>query len=315
MDDLRALPDGEPLLTAARAGDAAEVQRLFAELSQREVLPARLHHHLAVLTTRAAGQAEEAPDHAAAAELWRRAWRHWLVVLADADTGPAAGPRNALLDHLTGRLRRRINDLLRSGDVDSARRYSELVRKLPGAASPSQPALVEDLTARVERFRDELATEHLLATREAMRYGSVPEGWRADYERGLTQLRRLMALDRDNVRLLTAVIETCADWFLDLYNAQDWPRLKQEVERYTPMATHLVRLTAGQQAASDQHPARPALSEFYKFRGFVEPDTASRVALYREALRLSPANENVRELLAGLGVKDIEDETEGESDE
>ena len=51
-----------------------------------------------------------------------------------------------------------------------------------------------------------------------MRYGDVPEGWHADYEKGLSHLRRLLSLDRDNVRLLTAVVEVCGDWFLDLYN-------------------------------------------------------------------------------------------------
>ena len=45
----------------------------------------------------------------------------------------------------------------------------------------------------------------------------------------------------------------------------------------------------------------PALAEFYKFRGFVAAGRENKAALYREALRFNPANENARELLAELG--------------
>lgn len=288
-DEVGALGEGEAVLAAARAGDGEEARRLLGE---RAGLSPRLHHHLALLATRAA-LAQERTEPAAAAEAWRRAWRHWLALLA----APEAPAGAALFDHLLTAHRARLNDLLRQGEVEPARRYAALVRQLPDMAGPDHPHLRDDLAGRAARFWDELATEHLLATRESMRFGDIPEGWRADYERGLTALRRLMALDRDNVRLLTAVVETCAAWFLDLYNTHDPDRLRQEVERYAPLAAHLVRLTASQPG---DHPARPALAEFYKFRGFVEADPASRAALYREALRLNPRNDNVRDLLAQL---------------
>ena len=64
----------------------------------------------------------------------------------------------------------------------------------------------------------------------------MSEGWNADYEKGLGYLSRLLSLDRDNTRLLTALVEICTEWFLDCYNNQDFPRLWQGVERYTPLA-------------------------------------------------------------------------------
>jgi hypothetical protein len=305
VEVLRALPEeGEALLAAARSGDGALVANILDERFQRAAgVPGALHHHLAIVSMRAADKLEDSSDTTTlAVEQWQRAWRHWLAFLSS-EEGQTSQTRPLLLDHLLALHRKRLNDLLRQGDVELARRYSELVRKLPemvGSESTAAVLLRDDLTARIDRFRDELATEHLLSTREAMKFGDVPEGWRADYERGLGQLRRLMALDRDNVRLLTAVVETCAEWFLDLYHAQDSARMRQEVDRYTPLATHLVRLIGSQ---SKDHPARPALSEFYKFRGFVEPNVPARIALYQEALRLHPANENVRELLENLGVE------------
>jgi hypothetical protein len=160
------------------------------------------------------------------------------------------------------------------------------------------PALAPELAERVARFRDELATEYLVLTREAMRYGAIPEGWRADYDKGLGHLRRFLSLDRDNARLLTALVETCAEWFLDLYHTGNPPALREQVERYTPFALQLARLT--EQRPGDL-PARHALSEFCKFRAFVAADRAHKVALYREALRLNANNANARDLLAGLG--------------
>ena len=49
------------------------------------------------------------------------------------------------------------------------------------------------------------------------------------------------------------------------------------------------------------HYIRATLSDFYKARGFVESDPGRKAALYREALELNPANQNVRELLADMG--------------
>jgi hypothetical protein len=151
----------------------------------------------------------------------------------------------------------------------------------------------------VARFREELATAYLLATREAMRYGAIPEGWRADYEKGLAHLRRLLSLDRDNVRLLTALVEVCDEWFLDLYNAGAAPALREQVGRYTPFALQLARLVGERPGELS---ARVALADFYKFRGFLAAEASAKVALYREALRFNPANDNVRDLLAGLGA-------------
>ena len=147
--------------------------------------------------------------------------------------------------------------------------------------------------------RDELVTEYLLATREAMRFGDAPEGWRADYERGLASLERLLAIDPDDVRLLTAHAEMGADWFLDLYNLHD-RRLFDEVERRVPFAECLAeRIGEGGGLA-----ARSALSEFWKFRGFCAGDRREKLALYRQALAFHPANDNVRNLIADLGGDD-----------
>jgi hypothetical protein len=132
-----------------------------------------------------------------------------------------------------------------------------------------------------------------------MRYGAIPEGWRADYDKGLGHLRRLLSLDRDNVRLLTALVEVCDEWFLDLYNAGDAPRLREQVDRYTPFALQLARLVGER---SGELAARVALADFYKFRGFLAGEPGAKAALYREGLGFNPANENLRDLLAQLGA-------------
>jgi hypothetical protein len=173
--------------------------------------------------------------------------------------------------------------------------YWGVIEEVAGRAEGEAGA---ELAARVARFREELATEHLLSTREAMRYGSIPEGWRADYEKGLGQLARLLALNRDNARLLTALVEVCNEWFFDLYNAGALGRLHDEVDRHAPFAERLARLT--EERAGDLA-ARAALSDFYKVRGFVCGERARKVELYLEALRFNPANANVRDLLAEIG--------------
>ena len=181
--------------------------------------------------------------------------------------------------------------------MDAARRHWNLVQELPEIAAIDE-GLRSDLAERTARFRDELATDYLLATREAMRYGAIPEGWRADYGKGVSGLLRLLSLDRDNVRLLTAMVEICNDWFLDLYNAGDPRRLSEHVDRFTPFAAQLARLV--EDRAGDLA-ARAALSDFYKFRGFTSGDRARKAELYREALRFHPGNDNVRNLLKDLG--------------
>ena len=39
-------------------------------------------------------------------------------------------------------------------------------------------------------------------------------------------MRLLLSLDRDNGRLLTALVEICGDWFLDLYDTENVERLR-----------------------------------------------------------------------------------------
>jgi hypothetical protein len=202
----------------------------------------------------------------------------------------------ALLDHLLSLHRRRVGELLAREQVDQARRHWTWVQGLAGLARHDE-TLARALAERVARFREELATEYLLSTREAMRHGTIPEGWRADYPRGLGHLRRLLSLDRDNVRLLTALIEICEEWFLDLYNTEDPGTLREQVDRYTRFALQLARLVENRHG---DLAARAALSDFYKFRGFLAGDRERKVALYREALRFNPGNENVRDLLAEL---------------
>jgi hypothetical protein len=141
-----------------------------------------------------------------------------------------------------------------------------------------------------------------------MRYGAVPEGWQADYEKGLRYLRRLLSLDRENVRLLTALVEICSEWFLDLYRTQAMRAMAEQVERFTPFALQLLRLV---EERPGDVAARAVLSEFYKFRGFVQRSKEEKVALYREALRLNPGNNNVRDLLAEIeGAKPAMDAKE-----
>jgi hypothetical protein len=79
---------------------------------------------------------------------------------------------------------------------------------------------------------------------------------------------------------------------MDCYNNQDFAGVYRQVERFTPIALKLARVASEADLA-----ARGALSDFTKFRAFVAPDRAAKVALYREALRFNPANDNVRHLL------------------
>jgi hypothetical protein len=267
---------------------------LTALLQVPDVPPALLHH-LALIELRAAQVLEDREDTEEAPERWRHAWQAWLRLLAVGHLPPAAAP--LLLDWLLGQQRRRVNDLLARNNVDRARQHWNLVQDLPVWAARLSDGLGQDLAGRVARFRDELATEYLVTTREAMRFGDIPEGMHADYDKGLGYLRRLLSLDRENIRLLTAVVEVCGENFVDLYHAGAATALNEQVERYTPFALQLARLTEGR--AGDL-PALAALSEFYKFRGFISRDRDQKVALYRDALRFNPANDNVRVLLADL---------------
>jgi hypothetical protein len=298
VDLLAATPAGQALLEAADRGDHAAAQQAVAALADQADVPPRLAHHLALLQQGSAtaleklGRPEEAEPH------WRCAWRCWLRFLAAppaADGPPSEEARGLLLGELLTRHRHQLGHLLACEAMDPARRLWALVRQLPGEA-PEGP-LREDLAGRVERFRDELATEYLLATREVMHCGTVAEGLRANYEQGLARLRRLLSLDRGNVRLLAALVEECTEWFLDLYHQGDAPALRRQVDRFTPFALQLARYV---EERPGDLAARAALADFWKFRGFVCADPEQKAGLYREALRFNPANDNVRQLLADL---------------
>ncbi|MGH7172223.1 MAG: hypothetical protein ACRELG_18255, partial [Gemmataceae bacterium] len=291
VEALRETPDGTAVLDALDTGDPAAARARLESLSERPDLSPRLAHHLALLMQRVAHTWEERDDPANAEPYWRRAWLCWLRFLATTDR------RRILLDFLLEQHRHRINDLLARNAVDAARRHGNLVRELPARAAQVEETLGRDLGDRVERFHEELATEYLLTTREAMRFGAVPEGWRADYEKGLTYLRRLLSLDRDNPRLLAALVEICNDWFLDLYHQNAAATLREQLDRFTPFALQLARRI--EERPGDLQ-ARAALSDFWKFRGFLAADREQKVVFYREALRFNPANNNVRDLLADL---------------
>lgn len=291
---LTEMPDGSAVLDALDAGDLATTRLHLEALSERPDLSPRLAHHLALLMQRAAIASDERGDGANAELYWRRAWLCWLRFLAGPTT---TEDRRILLDYLLEQHRHRINELLARNAVDAARRHWNLIRDSPPRAAQIEEILGRDLGDRVERFREELATEYLLTTREAMRFGAVPEGWRADYEKGLTYLRRLLSLDRDNPRLLVALVEICNDWFLDLYHQNDAATLRGQLERFTPFALQLARRI---EERPGDLPARVALSDFWKFRGFLGSDREQKILLYREALRFNPANNNVRDLLAEL---------------
>jgi tetratricopeptide (TPR) repeat protein len=294
VDRLRAHPAGGSVL----GRPPAEARERLAALAERPDATGPLLHHVALVESRLA-QKYELADPALATLHGRRAWGAWLGFFAAPD-GPADDARRLVIDHLISRHRRRVNDHLARDERDQARSHWDLVIQLPALARARAPSLAEELAGVVHRFRDELATEHLLATREAMRFGDIPEGWRADYERGLASLERLLALDQDNVRLLTAHAETCADWFLDLYHQQA-RRLFDEVARNSPFAERLARQVGGEPG---EVAARSALAEFWKFRGYCAAGREEKLALYREALAFNPGNENVRNLIADLGPDD-----------
>jgi tetratricopeptide (TPR) repeat protein len=283
---------------AAEAIARNDLEAIGAALADTPGLSPRLAHHLALLEHRRAVFLDAAGRVAEAVQAHRRGWGWWQRFLAaDPPDGPAPTAAGLLVETLLGGHRRCVNALLSRGAVDGARLHWELVAELPALAARLAPPRAEDFAARVARFRDELATDFLLATREAMRHGPAPDGFRADYEAGLAGLRRILSLDRDNPRLLTALLDTCGDWFFDLYNAGARSPLAEQVERFTPFALQLARQVEGRPG---DLAARAALAGFTKFRGFVAVDTVRKAELYREALRFNPADDNVRDLLAQL---------------
>jgi tetratricopeptide (TPR) repeat protein len=293
-DLLDADAEGRALLDAAARGDLTTARTRLADRARREDLPPRLAHHLALIYHRAALSFEDLNRSEASGSCWQLAWTCWLRLLRVGLTAPEAG---VLLDGLLAEHRRRIGGLLARNEMERARRHWLLVLGLPGRVADGEP-LAAELVRRVQQFREELATEYLLATRQAMAHGHIPEGWHADYDKGLSHLRRLLSFDRENVRLLTALVEICGEWFLDCYNNEAFHQLWDQVFRFTPFAQQLARLVEGRPG---DLAARAALAEFYKFRGFIEPDRRRKAELYREALRFNPGNDNVRRLLDELG--------------
>jgi len=231
--------------------------------------PSELRHCLAVLFWR--GLKADALDRAAA----ERAWRHWLACAAPA----------VVIEQLLGWHQQAIVTCLLRGVPEAARKHWELLHRLP------------ELQERLVGFRDQLATQFLVQTREVLRHAEAPPGFAADYESGLTLLRRLLSLDRENTRLLAALVEICNDWFLDCYHAERWDLLRELVQRHRPFAEQLYRLVKDRPG---EVMARNVLSDFWKARGFSESDPQVQATLYREALQLNPKNENVKQLLAEL---------------
>ncbi len=179
VDLLRQHPDGAAILNAAVRGDRDAVREGLALLLNQADLPPRLAHHLALIEMRSALALEDRDNTAAAEAHWRRAWTAWLRLLATPPGGeglPVPDAARMVLDTLLADHRRRISGLLARNAVDAARRYWALVQELPALAALQSAPLGQDLVVRVERFRDELASEYLVMTRESMRYGDVPEG-------------------------------------------------------------------------------------------------------------------------------------------
>lgn len=283
---------GARLLTAAEGGDSAATEAVLAELLDSPQLSSRIAHHLALLYQRLAfAQPENGRTVLAGLTL---AWNWWLRFLA-AET--AFEGRADLLDWLLAFHRDRIVQALARADVDAARLDWQFVVALPNRAARMTGPCGAEMQSRIARLRDELATEYIVLTRETMHSAEAPNGFRADYALGLTALQRILSLDRDNPRLLTAMLEICGDYGFDLYNARDNDGLIAQVTRYTPFALQLARLV---EATPGDLPARAALAEFTKLRGFVAADPVQKAELYRAALRFNPANENVRSLLAEL---------------
>ena len=308
LTELSEHPMGKEILAAAARGDMAGARSGLMNLAQCTDLSPACIHHLALFFHRAAVYAEEQAEGKTADPYWRLAWSCWLRVL---ETGGGVGrpaqsaegaeempkqapPENYLLTRLLGMHRRYIHDYLARNAVEDARRHWGYVDGLLAQAEVLAVPVATGLAHAVARFREELATEYLTATREVLKHGAAGPGWRADYENGLRHLRRLLSLDRENLRLLTALVDICGDWFLDCYNNEDPATLCEQLGRYTPFALKLARLV---EQRSQELAARAALAEFYKFRGLTASDRDEKLAIYREAARFNPDNDNVQELL------------------
>jgi tetratricopeptide (TPR) repeat protein len=290
---LGSLPEGQAVLAICQADQRKELRAALQTLLDVKVLPDRLAHHLAIWTYRIATGLEDLSPNDTIDPWWKLCWRAWLRHLIKW----SPEERAPLIDHLLARHRATLTDRLARAQMEPSRKVWTVVTDLPSIGEKVSPAMKAELTERVNAFRDDLASEYLVQTREAMRTGTVREGFSADYDKGLSYLRRLLSLDRENIRLLTALVEICHEWFLDFYNAEDPPGLSEQLERFTPFALQLARLIEGK---PEEHAPRAALSDFWKFRGFMSRDHAEKRRLFEQALEFNPANENARDLLARL---------------
>lgn len=295
-EQLQDHPRGQEILQFAQNGEVQSARDMLMSLTQESTLPERLWHHLALSWQRVALAFEAQAQMQEAIQHWRLSWNCWLHWLLTQNEGVRA----TFLGHLLEQHRGQIKTLLSRDQVDAARRYWQMIQELPNGVD-AESELATTLKERLSRFREEMALDYLLATREVMRSGDIPEGWRCNYEAGTLYLRKLLSLDRDNRRLLIALVEICTDWFLDLYDTQDASRLREQVDRFTPFAKQLERMVADEETPDEEKvTARSVLSEMWKFRGFVAADYAEKISLYRAALELNPANENVQRLLTDL---------------
>ncbi len=284
---LEATDAGTILLKECLTRDRSRATAALETLLDQPSLPAQIAHHCALLQMRSAIDLGERGQTLTAGPHWRLAWRCWISFLSSSLAENTAVDPNLgrLLDWLLSQHRVRIRDRLASSDIDSARKHWGIVQDLNFLVQGHDPRLAEMIADRVRDFREDLATEYILATREAMRVGTIAEGMRADYEKGLSFLRRLLSLDRTNIRLLTALVEICNEWFFDLYTLGPGPTLAEQVERFTPFATQLARIIEN---APGELASRSALSDYFKVRGFVAADTTQRLRHYHEALHLQP---------------------------
>lgn len=302
---LGSLPEGQTVLNVCLNNQRKELRPALQTLLELPDLPDRLAHHLALWTWRIAVGLEDYAPSDPVDVWWKLCWLAWLRHLRPW----AAEERAPLLDHLLARHRQTLTDRLSRAQMEPARKIWGVVVDLPNLAEKINPAMKAELIERVNAFRDDLASEYLVQTREMMRTGTIPEGFQADYDRGLSNLRRLLSLDRENIRLLTALVEICQEWFLDFYKAGDRAGLIEQIERFTPFGMQLARLIEGK---PEEHTPRVALAEFWKFRGYVTADPDERRRLYQQALEFDPSNENVRDLLARMDAPPSDDDEDND---
>jgi hypothetical protein len=300
LDVLQADPAGREVLAAVATGDLLAARERLKDMAQRDDLSQTCAHHLALFFYRTALVFEDHADGKTADSYWRLAWSCWLRVLAPAQTAALEASPRFFLARLFDTHRRLVHDFLSGNAIEDARRHWSFVECLPAMAGTAAPALKAEVVDCVARFREDLATDSLTATREVLKQGTASVGWRANYDEALQFLRRLLSLNSDSVRLLTAVVDICGDWFLDCYNNEDPQTIREQLGRYYPFALKLARLA---DTRPQEFAARAAVAEFYKFRGLMAPNQADKMAIYREALRFDPENANVRELLAGLEAR------------